>query len=107
MFDWGDIAEADDKSCLAIPKHRIEYFKVDERIVWNKSTRTDDVFGSTGGGTNIVDVLKELEADAAASQRMEVEMREDGDERIVGEENRKMEYNEARTGEEGEMERLD
>ena len=64
LFDWGDLASAE-KSALAIPKHRIEYFKIDERIVWRKADRIDDVFGSTGSGKTIVDVLNELDEAAA------------------------------------------
>ena len=63
LFDWGDLASAA-ASALAIPKHRIEYFKVDERFVWRKADRLDDVFGSTGSGRNILDVLSELEEEA-------------------------------------------
>ena len=60
LFDWGDLASAH-RSALAIPKHRIEYFKVDERVVWRKADRIDDVFGSTGSGRTIIDVLADLE----------------------------------------------
>ena len=47
LFNWVNPAEAnwDD---LHIPEHRIEYFKYDGHIVWEKKSRTDNVFGSTG-----------------------------------------------------------
>ena len=74
LFDWGDLAEAD-RSALAIPKHRIEYFKVDERVVWRKSDRVDDVFGSTGSGKTLADVLKELATPSTVSERSTISPR--------------------------------
>ncbi|EDO48331.1 predicted protein, partial [Nematostella vectensis] len=57
-FSWEDLASVD-YNVLAIPKHRIQYFKYRGNIVWDKRERIDDVFGSTGSGTTILDVLKE------------------------------------------------
>lgn len=59
-FDWGDIVLADLGS-LAIPEHRISYFKYKNELVWDKNTRLDNVFGSTGSNTTIHDVIKKLE----------------------------------------------
>ena len=42
--DWGS-------GDLAIPQHRILYFKFRGHIVWDKRERRDDFFGSTGGRT--------------------------------------------------------
>lgn len=45
-LDWNDPAVVDNYS-LALPKHRIQYFKYKNRKVWDKTTRKDIVFGST------------------------------------------------------------
>lgn len=59
-FDWGDIVLAELGS-LAIPEHRISYFKYKNELVWDKSARLDNFFGSTGSNTTIHDVIKRLE----------------------------------------------
>jgi 2'-5' RNA ligase len=59
MFDWGDIVLAD-INALAIPEHRIQYFKYKNEIIWNKETRLDNVFGSTGSNITIYDVIERL-----------------------------------------------
>lgn len=46
-FNWVNPAEADWMD-LNIPEHRIEYFKYQDDIVWEKKSRTDKIFGSTG-----------------------------------------------------------
>lgn len=43
---------------LAIPKHRIQYFKYNNEIIWDKDTRTDLMFGSTGNAETIYDVIE-------------------------------------------------
>lgn len=55
-FSWEDIASVDFNT-LAIPKHRINYFKYNGVKVWDKHERLDNVFGSTGSGLTITDVL--------------------------------------------------
>lgn len=60
-FDFKvDLSTISDRhsSILAIPKHRIQYFKYDNEIVWDKETRTDLVFGSTGSQQTIYDVIE-------------------------------------------------
>ena len=42
-FSWEDIASVDDYEVLAIPKHRIQYFKYKNIIVWDKTRRLDKV----------------------------------------------------------------
>ena len=46
---WCDLASADseDSAVLAIPQHRIQYFKYKDTKVWDKPSRTDLIFGST------------------------------------------------------------
>ena len=55
-FSWEDIASVD-YTVLAIPKHRIQYFKYKLEIVWDKRSRLDNVFGSTGSKITIYDVI--------------------------------------------------
>lgn len=60
-FSWEDIASVD-YSTLAVPKHRIQYFKYRDQIVWDKTTQTDDVFGSRGSGKTITEVMEEYDS---------------------------------------------
>ena len=48
---------------LAIPQHRIEYFKYRGTKVWDKKSRLDLVFGSSGHnhGKTIIDIMKEID----------------------------------------------
>ena len=59
-FSWEDIASVDNDT-LAIPKHRIQYFKYKDDIVWDKRVRLDNVFGSTGSDVTILDVIERYE----------------------------------------------
>ncbi|KAM4652445.1 leukocyte receptor cluster member 9 isoform 1-T3 [Discoglossus pictus] len=59
-FCWEDLASVS-LDVLAIPKHRIQYFKYRDLIVWDKNTRTDNVFGSTGSGMTILDIIDNYE----------------------------------------------
>lgn len=49
-FSWEDIASVG-PSVLSIPKHRIQYFKYRDQIVWDKRSQMDNFFGSRGGST--------------------------------------------------------
>jgi len=44
---WGDLVNADDNIDLAIPQHRIVYFKYKNTKVWDKTQRLDLIFNST------------------------------------------------------------
>ncbi|XP_071797757.1 leukocyte receptor cluster member 9-like [Asterias amurensis] len=57
-FSWVDVATVDDYETLAIPRHRIQYFKYKDQIVWDKTQRLDDVFGSTGSGKTILSTVE-------------------------------------------------
>jgi uncharacterized protein (UPF0248 family) len=46
---------------ISIPKHRIQYFKYANEIIWDKESRTDLMFGSTGSQQTIYDVIKRHE----------------------------------------------
>ncbi|XP_053308530.1 leukocyte receptor cluster member 9 [Spea bombifrons] len=59
-FSWEDLASVS-HDVLAIPKHRIQYFKYKRLVVWDKTTRVDNVFGSTGSGMTILDVIDHYE----------------------------------------------
>lgn len=48
-FNWDtDPCDCDYTSELALPRHRIQYFVFRGQRVWDRSSRTDRVFGSTG-----------------------------------------------------------
>nr|XP_056720236.1 leukocyte receptor cluster member 9 [Euleptes europaea] len=78
-FSWEDLASAR-PGVLAIPKHRIQYFKYGERVVWDKASRRDDVFGSTGGGRTILEVMKEEAAAAEANREKALSHASEGEE---------------------------
>ncbi|CAF4003120.1 unnamed protein product [Adineta steineri] len=64
-FDFQvDLSTVSDRhsNVLAIPKHRIQYFKYNNEIIWDKETRTDLVFGSTGNQQTIYDVIARHES---------------------------------------------
>lgn len=46
---------------LNVPKHRIQYFKYVNEIIWDKSSRTDLIFGSTGNQQTIADIIQRHE----------------------------------------------
>lgn len=66
-FSWEDIASVD-YDVLAVPKHRIQYFKYRTQKIWDKPSRLDNVFGSCGSGLTIYDVISKYQADEAQSQ---------------------------------------
>eukprot|EP00794_Sanderia_malayensis_P008777 gene8777-9715_t len=66
-FSWEDIASVD-YSTLAIPKHRIQYFKYKDVVVWDKRTRVDKVFGSTGDSERILDIIENYDTSARPSK---------------------------------------
>ncbi|XP_043937520.1 leukocyte receptor cluster member 9 [Protopterus annectens] len=66
-FSWEDLASVE-YGVLAVPKHRIQYFKYRDVIVWDKTNRIDDVFGSTGGGKTILDVIENYEKEHPQTQ---------------------------------------
>lgn len=56
-FSWEDLATVGN-NVLAVPKHRIQYFKFQEEIVWDKRSQLDNFFGSRGGRV-IQDIVAE------------------------------------------------
>lgn len=59
-FSWEDLASVD-YDVLAVPKHRIQYFKFKDVKVWDKPRRLDNVFGSAKGTKTIDVVIREIE----------------------------------------------
>ncbi|XP_052003719.1 leukocyte receptor cluster member 9 [Xyrauchen texanus] len=48
-FSWdAQVCDCDFSEELALPRHRIQYFSYKGQRVWDKESRTDRVFGSTG-----------------------------------------------------------
>lgn len=56
-FSWEDISSVD-YTVLAIPKHRIQYFKYRDIKIWDKNDRLDNVFGSLGSKITVYDVIE-------------------------------------------------
>ncbi|ESP02496.1 hypothetical protein LOTGIDRAFT_138311 [Lottia gigantea] len=75
-FSWEDIASVDYDE-LAIPKHRIEYFKYKELKVWDKLSRLDNIFGSVGSGKKITDVIENYETELELQKEKEKETKMD------------------------------
>lgn len=46
---------------LNVPKHRIQYFKYANEIIWDKESRIDLIFGSTGNQQTMADIVKRHE----------------------------------------------
>lgn len=66
-FSWEDLATAD-MDVLAIPKHRIQYFKYKNIVVWDKNLELDKVYGSRGTNVTIQEVIEEYEANNPKSK---------------------------------------
>lgn len=59
-FCWDEPLAALGPGVLAVPQHRVRYFRFRGRVVWDRASRTDHVFGSgsaAGRGPTILDVL--------------------------------------------------
>ncbi|CAH1272946.1 LENG9 [Branchiostoma lanceolatum] len=73
-FTWGDLSDAEIDD-LAIPQHRIQYFKYHDEKVWDKNERLDNVFGSTGSDVTIHDVLQRYKKE---DESLTVQEKEEG-----------------------------
>lgn len=61
---WCDLASVcEEDEVLAIPQHRIQYFKYRDTKVWDKNSRLDLIFGSTSPDPNhdIEQILTEID----------------------------------------------
>ncbi|KAL4226768.1 hypothetical protein ACF0H5_014747 [Mactra antiquata] len=98
-FTWEDLASVD-MFALAIPQHRIQYFKYKTEKVWDKNDRLDNVFGSTGSKITIVDAIKSYED--KIKQQKHVSDNAEG-QKIVTVENEKTQETEAAENEENQQ----
>jgi hypothetical protein len=63
-FDFKiDLSTINDRqtNISSLSKYRIQYFKYINEIIWDKESRTDLIFGSTGSQQTIDDVIKRHE----------------------------------------------
>ena len=77
-FSWEDLASVD-WSTLAIPKHRIQHFKYKNEVVWDKNIRLDNVFGSTGSGKTIHDVIASYKEEQFADAEEDINYSDSSD----------------------------
>ena len=68
-FSWEDLAGAD-YDVLAIPQHRIQYFKYKTDKVWDKANRMDLVFGSTGSNVTILETMENIDTKLEEEERI-------------------------------------
>lgn len=64
-FSWEDLSTVG-HNVLAVPKHRIQYFKYLDEIIWDKRSQMDNVFGSRGGKV-ITDIVPPSKPNATSS----------------------------------------
>ncbi|KAM6223566.1 leukocyte receptor cluster member 9 [Rhynchocyon petersi] len=65
-FCWDAPLAALGPGVLAVPQHRVRFFRFRGRVVWDRASRTDHVFGSgqaAGRGPTILEALGEDEPD--------------------------------------------
>lgn len=67
-FTWEHLSLVD-LDQLAVPQHRIQYYKYKDVKVWDKNDRLDLVFGSAGGDTTIREVIQKVEEELAEKRR--------------------------------------
>ncbi|XP_054444324.1 leukocyte receptor cluster member 9 [Pteronotus mesoamericanus] len=75
-FCWDEPLAALGPGLLAVPQHRVRYFRFRGRIVWDRASRTDHVFGSgsaEGRGPTILDVLDGGDGDGEAHSLVPVD----------------------------------
>ena len=75
-FSWEDLASVD-YDVLAIPQHRIQYFKYKSEKVWDKNERLDIVFGSTGSNINIMDFMEKVDEEIRERRHEEIDNYDD------------------------------
>ena len=71
-FSWEDLASVD-YDVLAIPQHRIQYFKYKTEKVWDKTTRLDIVFGSTGETVNIMQFMENVDQEIKQKREQDLD----------------------------------
>ena len=85
-FSWEDLATVG-INVLAVPKHRIQYFKFRDEIVWDKRSQMDNFFGSRGGRViqDIVAAEKQLQGNDTSRKDDTTKRAEDESKEIQGE----------------------
>ncbi|KAB0382829.1 hypothetical protein FD755_004746 [Muntiacus reevesi] len=81
-FCWDEPLAALGPGVLAVPQHRVRYFRFRGRLVWDRASRTDLVFGSglaAGRGPTILDALDGEDAHEAGGERDGEDARRHGD----------------------------
>ncbi|KAK8737249.1 hypothetical protein OTU49_004405 [Cherax quadricarinatus] len=61
-FSWEHLSMVDLEQ-LAVPQHRIQYYKYKGTKVWDKNERLDCVFGSAGSDITIQQIIRETDAE--------------------------------------------
>ncbi|XP_045588792.1 leukocyte receptor cluster member 9-like [Procambarus clarkii] len=61
-FSWEHLSMVD-LDQLAVPQHRIQYYKYKGTKVWDKNERLDHVFGSAGNAITIQHITQEIDAE--------------------------------------------
>ena len=74
-FSWEDLATVA-PNVLAVPEHRIQYFKYLDKIVWDKTKQFDNVFGSRGGKMIQDIILSHSKAESEKSSETEVNVQD-------------------------------
>ncbi|XP_049756468.1 leukocyte receptor cluster member 9 [Elephas maximus indicus] len=79
-FCWDAPLAALGPGVLAIPQHRVRYFRFRGRIVWDRASRTDHVFGSgqAGRGPTILEALDGDALDGNEAGALDAEKQESG-----------------------------
>uniref|UniRef100_A0A8C2RZM0 Leukocyte receptor cluster member 9 n=1 Tax=Capra hircus TaxID=9925 RepID=A0A8C2RZM0_CAPHI len=81
-FCWDEPLAALAPGVLAVPQHRVRYFRFRGRLVWDRASRTDLVFGSglaAGRGPTILDALDGEDAHGAGAESGGVNAHRPGD----------------------------
>ena len=81
-FSWEDIASVG-INVLAVPKHRIQYFKYRDEIVWDKRCQLDNFFGSRGGKVIQDIVSKDTTTAPLSREEASTGNEEDAEERMA------------------------
>ncbi|EGD77092.1 hypothetical protein PTSG_07430 [Salpingoeca rosetta] len=80
-FNWVDDLGALSHKAVAIPRHRIVYFKYRDTIIWDRPNRVDRVFGSAGTGVKLEETVAKADAEhqARLQEMMDNSDDDDGD----------------------------
>lgn len=77
-FSWENLASVD-YDVLAIPQHRIQYFRYKSEKVWDKTQRLDVVFGSTGSEESITELMDRVDREIQEKREEDLGNRDEDD----------------------------